>query len=511
MDQRREKIIILTLFLVFLTIPFVVAAFSGGDLFHFEGFLFNPIDGNSYFAKMYQGWQGEWSFRLPFDPNPGEGAYLFLFYIFLGHVARWTHLSIVLTFHLARLASSVALFFALAAWVKRILPDNWAIQRYTLLLVCFGSGTGWVASLFGLFTSDLWIAEAFPFLSCFANPHFPLSLAIILSVFLISSEPATPRNVGLLILLGGLCSVILPFGVVLILVVLGVKEVFTWIEERKINLIPVFSILILGGSFLIYQYWVTLNHPALSRWNQQNLTPAPPLWDFLISFAPAILLAGFGVFSIWRDHNQPERRLLISWFAAGLILVYVPFYLQRRFMLGFFIPTDSLAIIGLIYWVKKSFRKFKLWFRPLFIFSVLTNVFLLLSFFFGIQSHSQKLFLSSDEYSALTWLEANTPSDSLVLSSTEMGLYIPAITGRRVLYGHPFETLDAKTAEKNVNDFFSGNLAVNDEEKILAENKVNYIFSGPRETASGIFTSATLGLETVFQNKTVTIFATKKN
>ena len=37
----------------------------------------------------------------------------------------------------------------------------------------------------------------------------------------------------------------------------------------------------------------------------------------------------------------------------------------------------------------------------------------------------------------------------LILSSPEMGLFIPAQTGRRVLYGHPFETVNAD-AEKDL-------------------------------------------------------------
>ena len=56
----------------------------------FMGVLVNPADGNSYFAKMREGWRGDWLFTLPYTAQPGAGALIFTYYLFLGHVARWT-------------------------------------------------------------------------------------------------------------------------------------------------------------------------------------------------------------------------------------------------------------------------------------------------------------------------------------------------------------------------------------------------------------------------------------
>ena len=67
-----------------------LAVIAGGDTHVFGGFLLNPLDGNSYLAKMQQGASGSWRFTLPFTPEPGEGAYLFLFYLALGHLCRLT-------------------------------------------------------------------------------------------------------------------------------------------------------------------------------------------------------------------------------------------------------------------------------------------------------------------------------------------------------------------------------------------------------------------------------------
>src|SRR4030042_5617993 len=89
---------------------------------------------------------------------------------------------------------------------------------------------GWLAFPFGKITSDLWISEAYPFLSAYTNPHFALGLALmlILLTFIVKgnglneSHPDHKRitsglRVGLTSLL---LAIISPFGVIVVLVVL---------------------------------------------------------------------------------------------------------------------------------------------------------------------------------------------------------------------------------------------------------------------------------------------------
>ena len=73
--------VVTVVFLVILTLPYLLAWAAAGSDWVFVGFLINPLDGNSYFAKMQQGAAGEWLFRLPFTAEPGEGSFLFIFYL----------------------------------------------------------------------------------------------------------------------------------------------------------------------------------------------------------------------------------------------------------------------------------------------------------------------------------------------------------------------------------------------------------------------------------------------
>lgn len=69
-------------------------------------------------------------------------------------------------------------------------------------------------------------------------------------------------------------------------------------------------------------------------------------------------------------------------------------------------------------------------------------------------AHAPAIFLEKSESQALVWISANTPKDSIILASPDMGLFIPADTGRKVLYGHPFETVNAEQEKAKVQTFF---------------------------------------------------------
>jgi len=69
------------------------------------------------------------------------------------------------------------------------------------------------------------------------------------------------------------------------------------------------------------------------------------------------------------------------------------------------------------------------------------------------------------------------PQDALVAASPETGLYIPAWSGQRVLYGHPFETPQADLRRMELEAF----LARGDLDALAY--RPDYIFFGPRERA----------------------------
>ena len=494
------------LFILLISVPYLWAFQSAGSDYQFGGFLLNPQDGNSYLAKMYQGWQGSWRFYLPYSAQPGDGGYLFLFYLALGQITRLSGGTLQTTFHLARLLGAVALVISLWHFFGKVLTTRRS-RWLAFGLALFGSGMGWLAALFGLFTADFWVAEGYPFLSAYANPHFPIGMAILLWVLTpeLDADNDRHKKTGylqdvLLFCAAFVLSIILPFGVVVAGIVLaGLVFWDFWVEfstlkkkSRGINKIAgiirrsdssrKLILLLLGGMpILIYEVWITQNDPVLAIWNEQNLTVSPMIWDLFISFSPVVLLAIPGIYWVWREKKVAARTLLL-WAGLGLVLLYIPWGLQRRFILGYLIPLAGLAAIGLDHLFSRS-RVFALAVICLVILLIVpTNLMIILGGVQSVQAKEPKIILTQEEMRGLNWLESNSPRDALILASPEMGLFIPAYTGRRVLYGHPFETVNAKQMEEVVLNLLR-DLNGKDADSVLID--VSYIFYGTREREIG--------------------------
>ena len=82
MDDSAVVLLILTIG------PVILAENSGPPRYVFEGFLHNPIDGATYQAKMSQGWAKVSGNRRRPIVGTRTGAYPYVFYLLLGHVAR---------------------------------------------------------------------------------------------------------------------------------------------------------------------------------------------------------------------------------------------------------------------------------------------------------------------------------------------------------------------------------------------------------------------------------------
>jgi hypothetical protein len=494
--------------IILVSVPYVWAAgFWRGD-YIFGGFLFNPIDSNSYLAKMRLGWEGSWQFVLPYTAEPGESTYLFLYYLFLGHLARVSHLNLICTFHLARLVGAFLMLLSMWRFFAVLLQDSWLV-KVAFALAALGSGMGWLASIFGAFTADMWVAEAYPFLSAYANPHFTLALAIIMWVLTPIDEQSWPQSnliKALITLLAGVVlGIVLPFGVMVVGIVLaglGLWQIFDGVPILKSPFIMRLALISAGASlFIIYDYWIISTVPGMQDWNAQNLTPSPSLFIFVISFLPAIIFGIPGTISLLQSKNERYRVLLI-WCLSGIVLLYLPFGLQRRLMIGLMIPFAGLSALGIQYLTRSSFRRQFVLIVLLYLLAVPTNLVVLLTGVHGVLIHDSLLYLTKAESRGLGWLVEHAPENALVLASPQTGLFIPAYSGQRVLYGHPFETRQAEKMRSLISRLLDGSA---DSQEQAYVNNIDYIFYGPREMEFGE-PEFLMNFDTVFQEENVFIF-----
>jgi hypothetical protein len=226
-------------------------------------------------------------------------------------------------------------------------------------------------------------------------------------------------------------------------------------------------------------------NPALAAWSAQNLTPSLPPWEYALGYGLILLLALGGIAVALRRHDRMDL-FLLAWVGSVVVLLYVPFALQRRFITGLHVPLTLLAALGLeqIFWPRVRASRRTLVTGLLVGCTALTNLFVPLVSVVGVAQGRQPLVMTDDEAAAYAWLGKETAWTDTVLAPPEMGQFIPAWAGNRVVYGHPFETIDAQGKKAEVTHFFSSDATTAERRDLLNRYGVRYV----------LFTGANTGL-----------------
>jgi len=486
-------------------LPYLYAWQSAPEGLVFGGLLTNPLDGNSYLAKMRQGLRGEWHFHLPFTPEQHDGAFILTYYLALGHLARLLGLSLPLVYHLARTINGWILLLVVYWFFARLEHDPW-MRRVVFLLAALSSGLGWLAALLGLFTSDLWVPEAITFYTVLTNPHFPLAMALMLAIIGLVIQPVRRVRLVLGVITGAslLLAVVQPLAVFGLFVILGGYLLAQLAHQRRVSWSLIGRTLASGLAavpVIAYDAWVYTANPAFAAWSAQNLTPSPPVWDYILSYGVVLILAVVGLPGAVRRWTVGDR-LSVTWIVAIASLLYAPVPLQRRLVMGLHVPLCFLAAQGLRQLVGRRPTWRGILTSTTVGLSTLTNLFLLLGSLVAVRSGDPRLFLYRDEVPALAWLRDHAPAEAVALAAPQTGLLIPAWAGQRVVYGHPFETIQADERKSLAKDFFASPAGSG---QLLASFNVDYVFFGPRERALGDWI-AEVSWPVAYQNDTVTIF-----
>jgi hypothetical protein len=115
----------------------------------------------------------------------------------------------------------------------------------------------------------------------------------------------------------------------------------------------------------------------------------------------------------------------------------------------------------------------------------MTSIFLMLVTSLAAVAGESWFYLSGGEWAALEWLRDEGETDKAVLCAPQTGLFVPAWAGQPVVYGHPFETVDAEQREAQVEAYWTGQMTQAEQESFVRENSVGYVLVGPRELAFG--------------------------
>jgi hypothetical protein len=495
--EWRWVVLVAALLLLVAFTPFLWLALSdtGEDQWQFMGILnSNYRDGATYISKMQQGYEGGWLVYFRHSPDIHSPVFIQVLYPLLGHIARILGIPIIALFHVARVIAALIMYMALYQFAAVIWPRRRS-RRIFFLLVTLGSGLGWLAMLFSgtPSTSDFVIPEMFPFYSTLVNVHFPLTiafLALLASILIVMFRPGcvdlpTVAN-------GGLVLALLSLGLSLLypqaLVPIGIAvSLYVFLHGVRLRRIPDrelrWWLVLIAPALPMAGYYVAIvnYNPAVAEWNRQNVTASPDPFTFLIGLGVPLLIALPGIIRAIRHFEQDGDQMMLIWLLSILVVMYLPTNIQRRFTVGILIVIAYFATRALeSFWFNFINRRWR--YRLLMAvvpMMTMTTVFILLSNMTIVVGP----FLPRDYANAISWLRTNADTSEVVVASSEVSIWLPGLAGTRVVYGHPFETLEAAQREQQIVSWYSG--AYSDCRQLLTEYDVRYVIFGPLEQDLG--------------------------
>src|SRR5690242_8154925 len=323
-------------------IPYVAAYLSQPSGHVFVGFFYLWDDATTYLAKMREGWEGSWAWQNRYTTESSPTAYLFVFWIVLGHVAAVAHLPLIVVFHLARAAAAFALMAAGWLFITHFVADRTA-RRFAMFFLAFGLGLGLVIWAVGkpvVFDGqtealDLRMPELSAFYSVLALPHFAWSGVFAALGVALTLKAIQRGSLGLGVVAGlawlGQASIhpqmpVLMGGATAVALFLRPARPRGWAAAAMAFAIP--------APYILYSYLAFVGNPEVERWTFHSKNAvAPETVSLLLALAPQLVLALIGLPGALRRRSR-EDLFLLAWIVLLGAILYLPNPagdLRRRF------------------------------------------------------------------------------------------------------------------------------------------------------------------------------------
>lgn len=496
----------------------------------------NSPDLSVYYSSIEQVKSGHYLFKNFFTSEPHSYFIFDPFWLIIGLFAKIFSLSSFLAYQISRFLLIpillVAAYYLIAFFFQEKIK-----RKICFIFLLFSSGMGWLYGFslknFPEIPTDLWVPEAFFFLSCYNSPHFIVSLTLIILIFLLSLL-SFERYRPVYSLAAGFCVLFLslfhPYHLPTIFGVLLVFIIICFLKEKKINfnyLKYYFILLLFALPAVFYHFWLLQNFWVRQQHFFQNICLTPSLLMVLLGYGFLSIFALIGAYILIIKKVKSQKDIfLLSWLGIQFFLIYFPFAFQRRLLEGLQIPLVILAVFGLFF--LKDYLKEKPIFRKYFFSkdNLLRKIFFLWLFlicFFGSNltillndlslylKDNSRIYLKKEEQKAMLWLKNNTPEESAILSSLENGNLIAAISLRQVYLGHLHQTAQSSKKKEGIERFFKKS---NDAEKIffLKENGIDYLYFAEEEKNQALFSPGEKEyLKKVYGNNEATIYQYRDN
>jgi hypothetical protein len=512
MQQRWIWGGVILFFVLFSLVPMFYEISRAGDLHpdrYFELVHNFYTDYNFYLSRIRQGREGAWTVHEKYTSEPHEGSYIQIMYLLMGRVSEWVRVpwpNSGDTYHVARIVLAATLLFVMSyaaksafkrfrwriiAFLLAVTAASWPILVYHANEWRFGGYMPWWTIM------DSLIRITFV-------PHMLAGQALIIFLLLALSDTGTMHRPGNWIFLGLLAfvlGVIFPPGLLFVFAAYGIFALFDGLSPAK--LIGPAIVVLISSPSLLYLSLALRVYPWKRLVDFAMLHPQPfQLWDYILAVGPLLLLGVIGgIWAIWK--REKRFYIFVAWVLAWAALIIAFGYIPQESPLRFteMMPQVPLAILT-VYLLSNLSNLGNLWRKTII---TLSALFILM----GIaQMYSywrwQKEFLDQkilatqplvptgstvmyplkDMVGTMIWIQDHTSRDTVILSETTAGNYMPVYSGNTVYVGHA-GTVNTEQKEQIVNAFFGGRMNSARAKDFLTANNLHYIFFGPQESGDG--------------------------
>lgn len=482
-----------------------------------------PEDSLGYRSWSQQAVHGALLFKVKYTALP-QSAFLFHpFFLICGWAGRLFSVDLGLI-HLVAKEVGVVLFFLVFYRYTDYLDLTDFESVVAAILVGVSSGLGGLLAFTGMADklpfqpADLWAPELSTYWSLLWNPLFPFSLLLMLLViYQVDRGTRCKRknDMWLAGLTSGVLALVHPYSqpllaaIVLLIITVRLREHwFRYLIRYCVPLIP----------FDLYILLLSKFQRVVSQHNSRAAMTSPSVPALLVGFGVPLLIFLLG-FAIQRGQWLKEYWQLASWFFLSLVFAYLPFWFQRKLVLGSHIPLCILAAISverILSKVPLRLRGRALGVAAVIIFPLLvaTPLYLLKTERTAVQTNSKEAyFISNDLVNGLKYLKQRTRPEELVIATFSTSRFIPAYSGNTVLWGHWAMSVDYARRKDWYTNLFNRNQNYYDERRSNAfwSTGIVYVFADgdiKRSTEDSPWKWDVIlrNSEKVFQNNTVTIY-----
>lgn len=492
---------------------------------------------NGYLAYAKQVQEGNHLLDTKMTPEPTRRDYFNLEWWVFGQIARQCGLSLVAVFHVTR--GMIVLFYvAMVYWLAALCLPSVFTRRLALLLVCFGSGLGWVIWLANHVGLHLEISRDLRGVSIFGylvnKPHFILgaAFATLTQIFhLLAYRRGQTKFFVYSGLAAALHSLVRPYGIPETHVLWVVYPALLCLRDREVSLARFkgagIAIAVHAPVFAYFLYYAITGSLGSPDWTR---VPGHVVENFLWMGLPLVaLFLGLPWYLRLRD-NRDSNLLLITWFVLAWLhcgaFPYVRGGQEAAYYSYAIVPVFLTLGYGLPWcgeWLRRDWPAISAWLPDfgaartrlaastlLVIACLPSNAIVYREFFTTIHRGTEEwtFCISQDLYDALRWMDQHAGEKDVVMAGQRTCQFVWRVGRSKTITGHDFQTTDYAGKNQLVARFYSQPGDVQFKADAICKYKIQWVIDGEFEQAYGNASLAGLPwLKPAFHQGKVTVYA----